>query len=93
MAYAHHPLLFSHDWFQLHPQWLARLKKCGPAFGLATLLATAALFIWMIYAASNILLQGDEAVAALADELLVHTGISGYIPPRFQLQEIQANTR
>jgi hypothetical protein len=90
MSYAHHPHVFTHEWFVLHPQWLAKLKKYGPVIGGVALLVGAALLIWFLYAAFDMPLQGEEAATAVADELFVATGLSGYIPPQYLVPELQA---
>jgi hypothetical protein len=93
MGYAQHRDLFSHEWFVLHPELLAKLKKYGPSIGGVALLVGAALLVWTIHSAFGIPLQSEETVTAIADELFVATGMSGYIPPQYLTPELQAPLR
>jgi hypothetical protein len=83
MVYAHHPHLFSHDWFQSHPELLSRFKTYGPPLGLGALLVTIALFVWIFYSAMDMGLMAAAAMSALAEEVFVPTGFTGYLPTPF----------
>jgi len=83
MSFAHHPYVFSHQWFELHPQWRAKFKTYAPRLGLGAVLASAALLIWSIHSMLDMPLTDAEAMSAVVDEIFVPTGLSGYLPPHF----------
>jgi len=93
MFYTHHSHLFSREWFVVHPELVAALKRYGLPLALAALLASTVFLIGTADSRPNMPLNGAEPAANLADELFVPTGISGYLPPQVYELEKQASNK
>lgn len=89
MAHTHHPHLFSHEWAELHPVLLARLKQYGLSLGMGALMASAALLVIDLEQGLNVPLKAamavDKAVAAAA-----FPTATAYFPNQFTEQARQA---
>jgi hypothetical protein len=94
MAHTHHPHphhfhhvhLLSHEWFELHTKWLARLKGSGFTLGTAALAAIAAVQMGKL----ELVLSVPTAVDVAADATHVPAATTSYFTDQFFEQKKQA---
>jgi hypothetical protein len=91
MAREHHPDLFSHEWIELPPELMGKVKKYGVPLGIGALLLIAALSTVDLGAKLNTPLKlADVVDAAIGESLLPPTTTGYYLPDQFVAQEKQA---
>ena len=88
MAHLHHPHLFSHEWFVLHPAFVAGFKKYGASLGIGGLVAASAVLVTKLEHEMNIPLQLAQAVEVAPGDLVV--AAQEYFAEQFFSQAQQA---
>jgi hypothetical protein len=83
MAHLHHPHLFSHEWFELHPAFVAGLKKSSLSLGMGTLIATSVVLVTRLEL--NVPLQVASAVE-VAPAGVSAQSVPDYFPAQFTVQ-------
>lgn len=93
MGQVHHPHLFSHEWFEFHAELVARFKRYSLHFGIAALLAVAALIMMKPAAKVNIPQKVAEISDATTSASFVPALPTGhYLPGQFYEQQKKAAT-
>lgn len=95
MGQVHHPPLFSHfyshEWPEFHAKLVARFKRHGLHFGIAALLAVAALIMMKPLAEVNMPQKVAEISDATGSASLVSAPSTGYyLPGEFHAQQKKA---
>lgn len=89
MAHTHHPHLFSHEWVELHPVLVGRLKQYGASLTVGALMAYSALLVIHLEEDLNVPLKVATTVDKAANRIASPVGVA-YFPDQFFAQVQQA---
>jgi hypothetical protein len=90
MAHLHHPHLFSHEWFELHPAFAAGVKKYGSALCMGVLIAGAAVLVTRLEQNIQVPLRIAQAVEVVPGGAWA-VNAPDYFPAQFVAQAQQAS--